>query len=555
MIKKAIVWGLICLPVAVLWGYFFWYALDVPWFDDIEAFPGFLLEYLDAPSWQERWALLLKANNEHRIVFGKATLLLIYTLTGKLHFDWMMALGNLCVLGIFALLWRVFRQASLGPAILFLPVGLLLFQPHYHLLTYWAITGLQHQPTVMLVLVAIYLLSKPSPLRFAAAVGSLVIATFSMSNGMFGWVAGMAVLLLQGRFKALGLWSVAAGFAIFLYFSGFSTQGNEAGLTYFVQYPHKTFFAFFAFLGGIADWLPSRLEPYRYVFPIGGGFLLISFLVGVLMQYARQQKWSLRRLLTNPSLDSIDYFLVGAFTYLLVNAAVVALLRPRFGFSVVIVSNYKLYPSLFAGLVYLTWLRVGWARKYFPALVVLCLALNVLAYWRFTPEVVSRRRSLLTGSFNQQHSQVGLGGMVGTPLHTYIANVMNRCVARGLYEYPTWLDEPSLRKGIAQAKPLATSERVQVLPQTSSFTVWHPTFVPTTAKDDGLYVVLVSAQRLLVCPTLPVPYTGRNPFGKAPGYAAFVQKAMLDAGDYRVFVLKKSGKNQDLLLTNQRITL
>lgn len=555
MTKKILVGAVLCLPAAILWGYFLAYAVDTPWFDDIESFPGFLLEYLDAASWSERWALLFRPNNEHRIVFAKTTLLLIHGLSGQLHFDWMMVIGNLCVVGIFGLLWRVFSGASLGSAMLFLPVGLLLFQPHYHLLTFWALTGLQHQPSAMLVLLAIYLLSTPHTGRMALAVGCLTLATFSMSNGMFGWVAGAAVLLLQGRYRALGLWLGAALLAIFLYFNGFSTQGNEAGLTYFRQYPHKTFLAFFAFLGGIADWLPSRLEPYRYVFPIVAGMLLTGWLGTLVFRYAQQKGWALRRLLAPHSLERIDYFLIGGFVYLLVNATIVALLRPRFGFSVVIVSNYKLYPSIFAALVYLTWLRTGRGRRFFPALVVLCVVLNVLAYWRFTPEVVSRRRNLLTGSYNQQHSQVGLGGMVGTPLHTYIASVMNRCESRGLYQYPRWLSESSLREGIAQANALPAATSVQVLPEASSFTVWHPTFESSAAKDDGLYILLESAKHLLVCPTLPVPYTGRNPFGTAPGYAAFVQKSLLYSGQYRVLLLEKNGASQRVVRTNQQITL
>lgn len=65
---------------------------------------------------------------------------------------------------------------------------------------------MQHQVVVMLVFSALYLLAGNTPARFGAALGVQVMASLSMSNGLFGWVAGAVVLGLQRQWLRLGAW-------------------------------------------------------------------------------------------------------------------------------------------------------------------------------------------------------------------------------------------------------------------------------------------------------------------------------------------------------------
>lgn len=554
MLRRFSIYALLCVPAFIFFWYFFRYVVDVPWFDDIEAFPGFLLDYLKANGLAEKFQLLIKPNNEHRIVFGKSVLLLIYHLTGQMHFDWMMLIGNLSIVGIFLLLVRAFSKTITNHSDWFylLPVAFLLFQPHYHLLTFWAITGLQHQPTAFLVLLSLYLLVKVSNTRLLFAAICLLFATFSMSNGMFGWVAGLAILLLQKRFKALAIWTLLMLLAVWLYFRGFTTQGNEAGISYFLHYPHKTILAFFAFIGGIVDFIPSRFEPYRFGLPIIGGVLLFAYLLVWLWQWLPKTSLFNKKSRDSQSLDSFNYFMIGGLAYLLVNAAVVALLRPRFGFSVLVVSNYKLYPTLFAVMVYLLWVRRNTTRTMLVVALSMSLLINGLAYWRFTPEVIKRQRNLLTHSFNQAHNQVGLGGMVGTPLKDYIAQTMNQCVEKGLYQYPqSFVSDKELN-----VKPLVdASLALQIIESPQDFAVIHPTYIENGGKDDGLYIVFRSVQHTYLFYTEPVPYQGRNPFRQGKGYVSFVQKSILYPGDYHIGTLERNHGSYQIRYTNQQVKL
>ncbi|MFN8353741.1 MAG: hypothetical protein U0Y10_04835 [Spirosomataceae bacterium] len=560
--KNPIVIRLVTLiPIALFFTYFGFFAVDAPWFDDFEAFPAFLLDYLQAPSIAEKLRLLFKPNNEHRILFGKLVTVLGYAFSGKLDYRWLMLVGNLCIIGIWWILMRIFERNRLNPWF-GLPLVLLLFQPHYHLLTFWAITSLQHQPTAFLVLLSLYCLVKKSPKSFVLSLLLMVIATFSMSNGMFGWVAGCVVLLVQGRYKTLAGWGICMVVAVMLYFHGFTTQGNEAGFTFFKQHPHLTIFAFFAFVGGFLDLIPSHYEPYRFALPIVFGGLLSLFLGIRLWKMLVPSQWSWRNITTRwQQIPADQLFLVGGLIYLILNALVVAILRPRFGFGVLVVSNYKLYPTLFVTLCYALWaLQVpkrqslsSSQRLSYTIGLGLVLLLNALAYLRFTPEVQNRHRNLVVNCFNQRHNQVGLGGMVNTPLARYIDSVMQQSIRAGHYRFPTnfytsyeteLFQKPSQETSIPALRLIETQE---------NFSVQHLDYQNKNLSDDALYILLKSDKRTFLFYTQAIPYQGRNPFKSQKGVVAFVPRSMLYEGQYQVGLLIVNGSEHELVWTNQRL--
>ena len=105
---------LLSLPILISFAYFFRFAVDSPWFDDVEAIPAFVLDFFRANTWSQKIDLLLKPNNEHRILFTKLMSLLSVGLLGKLNFVFLMLLGNLCVLGIFWLFYKNFKPNNLS---------------------------------------------------------------------------------------------------------------------------------------------------------------------------------------------------------------------------------------------------------------------------------------------------------------------------------------------------------------------------------------------------------------------------------------------------------
>jgi hypothetical protein len=532
---KNIPYLLFIIPIVVAFAFFQVYAINTPWFDDIEALPAFVLDYEKAISWSDRLTLLLKPNNEHRILYTKLITLLSLSIFGKINYVFLMFVGNMSIIGILLLYWQVFKSKALS-IWYFVPIPFLLFQPHYHLLSYWALTSLQHQPTVFLVTWAMYCLSKRHWQTDLWAVICLSIATASMSNGMFGWIGGLAIICLQGRWRLSIAWLALSILAIWLYFRGFTTQGNEAGILYLKQFPHKTILAFFAFVGGTLDFLPPRLEPYRYILPICMGIILSVwwlrwFYINLFLRLY-QIHW--KGIWEGLGLDTTQLFVIGTFTYLLLNALVVALLRPRFGFSVLVVSNYKLYPTIFLSLGYLAYIMGQ--KSIFKqvkiatwGVVSICMAVlfNGICYARFLPDIEGRAKGLLAGAYNQEHNGVGLGGMVGTKLHSYIDSVMDKTVHNGVYTYPKTFADIVWRA--SQTVPPFTIEETP-----TSFNVK----INDTVNDT--FLVLKIGNQIYLNPIISIPYQGKNPFKLGKGSISYIQKSMLNKGKYTIGIIKKS---------------
>lgn len=545
------------IPLVLFFLYFWKFAVNAPWFDDVEAFPAFLIDFSKESSISQKLTLLLKPNNEHRILFAKLVTVVQYWFTGAIDYRWLMLIGNLSVVGIFLLIVRVFNRNQLSGWHL-VPLSLLLFQPHYHLVSFWAITSLQHQPTAFLVLLSLYCLVKKSWQYFMGSVVLILLATFSMSNGMFGWLAGAVLLFVQSRYKSLLLWAMLMVLAVFLYFWGFSTQGNEAGFTYLRAYPHKIVLAFFTFIGGFLDLLPSQYEPFRFALPIIFG-VFMTLGLGTLAWQSLVPRKSNSLTTTWQRLTADELFVVGGLIYLLINALVVSVLRPRFGFGVLVVSNYKLYPTLLISLFYTWWMLRQHATKQKPsqkqlvAFILVTLLANGLAYWRFTPEVENRHRNLLANCFNQRYNQVGLGGMVGTPLANYINKVLTQSINAKHYQYPQAFYTPYQAELRLPATNQKVFPNVSVIDTPAHFAIYNPDFQQDNLSSSTFYWVLQSVQHTYLIATQAAPYEGRNPFKRGRGVVAFVQKPLLYSGDYQIGMLGVMGKQHELKWTNKTL--
>ncbi len=200
--RRVTFWLIASLPIGLFLLIIARYSLNVPWFDDFDPFPDFLREWQKAGDFFTYIRLLFKPNNEHRMVFGKLAALGYYWLTGELNFTFLHWAGICFTVGSFAIFIRVFRQNNI-PRLYLLPFPFLLFQLQYHMTSLWAITGLQHQPVIFFVCLTSYLLAKK---QFMWAILAGLCANFAMSNGIFVWPAGCAILFLQGNYRSLGVW-------------------------------------------------------------------------------------------------------------------------------------------------------------------------------------------------------------------------------------------------------------------------------------------------------------------------------------------------------------
>lgn len=493
----------IILPIFFFLLMLFIYAVNVPWMDDTDAFPDFLGRFLEAKNFDERVWLLFKPNNEHRIVYAKLINLLHYALTGTLNMRTLTIISNITLFGMLWIFWRVIKEQKL-PSYYFLPVPLLLLHPQYYLTSIWTITGFQYQPVVFFGLLGVYLLSKNTLWTFFGAVLAVFFDSFTMSNGLFYWIVGMVILALQGRYKMLGIWAIFTIATFKLYFYKFNTQANDQGFDYFFKHPHESFLGFFTHLGGSLDFQTLSPILIRSIVPTIFGFFLIGtsiwwiFLKGMTLyeDFSISEYWA--KLQKKFNAEPSNYIILGCFLFLVINALVIAILRPRFGYFVMIVGNYKIYPATMLVIVYLMlltgWLKFNKNTDNFRWVLGISIIFYVFSYLKFLPEVHERRKDLLTRIFNQEHSQIGLGPIVGSDFDRYVQTALGRLVPKGIFQYPQTILKNS-EKEILGKLPNNQLIRVNILKKNNEIFVVSQDLKMGLGINDGTYLLLKSAKR------------------------------------------------------------
>lgn len=561
--RKFLQWAtpLLLIIPALCFATFVWaYAADVPWFDDIESFAGFLLQYRGASTGAEKIHLLLKPNNEHRILFAKLTTLLVYALNGTLNFRWFIGIAFLCLLGIVGVLYRLFQSFRV-PLLWFLPVTLLLLQPQFYLTSIWAITGLQHQAVVFLLMTSLYLLASGSSRRFGLAFLPQLLASFSMSNGLFGWVAGAAVLLLQRKFGRLAIWLLVGVVVIWFYFHDYaSPQGNETSFSYFWQHPHIVFLAFFTFVGGLLDFFPNTNIVQRSILPTLAGFLLFGLVFWRLIRLLQTELGTSSRF-SQPG-GRARYFFFGCYALLFVNAVVIAFLRPRFGYDVMLVSNYTIYPALLTAVLYLNGISQVRANqgqyRWATAGLLVGGLLWGLSYFRYWPRVAERKQVIESFAFNQKYNGIGLGATLGTAYADTARRMMDGAVQVGIYQYPQTGYTPyetRLLQPFAEAS-IDPALRFTVTPTPDGYTVESPEWMlPDSIRK--VYLILKSDQRTYLF-TSKSPYVPSRFYGSSKtveGVRSLALKASLYPGTYRLGVLTLPGGAEPIRYSSQRLVV
>jgi len=533
------------------------YAVNIPWMDDFDAFFRFMINYADGKTISDKIYWLLAPNNEHRILTAKLATLALYNLTGEVNFRWLIFVAYGFQFGIFAIVYRVFRSMKL-PLIAFVPVAFIFWQPQYHLTSVWALTGLQHEVSIFEILLSIYLLSANERNRFGAAVGVQLLASMSMGNGVFGWVAGAVVLFVQRQWLRLGIWLVMAAAAIKFYFHDFpDLQGNESSVDFFLKYPYLVFSGFFTFSGALMDFMPDAPIFWRSVLPTLFGLVIIPIMVWLLWR----MNWPLWQNSRGPMTPTQRrrYFFTGCYAFLMVNAVIIAFLRPRMGYWVMMVSNYMIYPAVLTVLIYLNglselsatkvptrWLRIG---------LGLGLVVWTLSYTVHWPKVAFRKQMLLTSAFNHRLNDIGLGPSWGTPFADFARQIMRETMKRGLYHYPEGYFSP-YETQIRQAAAVPAEPALSIRLNKGGYSTLADLPPGSLPEPIGQGAVLVQSDRHVFLFPSESPFTFgafylNRPVQEVQGE---ILNATLAPGTYRVGVLAPPGNGRPIRISNQRLS-
>ncbi|MFC6194197.1 hypothetical protein ACFP1I_21460 [Dyadobacter subterraneus] len=548
--NKLMLGGLMAIPI-VFWVFVILNnSVNVPWYDDFDPFPDFLRQWINSASFADHLRLLFQPNNEHRMVIGKLVTLFYYGITGQLNFTFLHIAGACFTLGTLWLFWTSFKDSNLKWWY-FLPVPFLLFQLQYHLVFLWAICSLQHQPVIFFVSLSMLLLARN---RFGWALLAAVCATYSMSNGIFVWVSGAVILILRSNYKWLGIWCITGAAAIGFYFFGLTTQGNESSIAYFKQYPHLSFLGFFAFLGGLFDFFPEKTIVTRSVLPVIMGLAVMvwvgTWLLTLVLSWFKKTFNTAQKLpdfvdafsVVEKGRKSFQEFLLGILVFLLMNALVIGLLRPRFGFFVMIVSNYKMYPALFLIIAYLSFIsstvKINLQQRGFQLAIALSLLIWCFSIYSYLPVIQERKKYLSINGYNQEFNGYGLGHVPFSAAAKYVDILMKEMVSMNIYKFPVETDHL-----VTEIKKLQT-------PVPANFDISAKMLdgkiliQDSTAKlssNTGQYAFVKNKDQLYLFKLEPNKYAGKNIFRQYfNGSNVEVPLTSLLPGSYDLGVVKVS---------------
>jgi hypothetical protein len=318
----------IVLPILFFYAYLFYMSRDIPLTDDYDAGLKFANHLVQLPDFSERLIYFIGAqHNEYKIFVGHGLVWLQLALTGHVNFAVLSILGNISVLFLAIVLWKMFLPGfDLERRLaLFLPVSLILFQYQYVETLNWPLPGVQNLPVVTCAIGSIYLLGRKTRGAFAAALGLVVIGIASSGNGFLIVFVGMLMLLIERMYARLAVWSLTAALCAWPYAYHYDKMATQSAKhqSLLTQLSHPQFTYLFGFLGSAGR------------FPVPPGAIALGFALCVFFG------WMIRRgyLRQDPVVGYCLFFI-------LLTAIGVSGLRADLGLMQSMSSRYRIYSDL-----------------------------------------------------------------------------------------------------------------------------------------------------------------------------------------------------------------
>lgn len=509
---------LVCLlPIGL---YFYWvlaFATNVPFFDDFAILDALVrLEKARSPA---EWLTILTApHNEHRIGSLRLLSFLASRLNGGVvNLTTLTFLGNLSLLGLLALFWRVHAHSGL-PGRYFLPVPFLVFQMQFFENAFWPMAAVQNLSILGLACTAFYLLTRPGRVAFGGALALASLSVYTSGNGLFVLPVGLLVVLVQRRWQAGVVWLLSSGALVLGYFSDYVLPGQPTP-----DSPADLLGGFFGFLGAFAG-----RSSGVYV-SIGAGLVLLGSMAAWLGYEWRQGRFHSPRTL----------FWTAVFGWIVLTG--IAVVSRRNCLEISSLSRYKVYTMLLLVLTYLAWLPTLMPRR--QTVWFGTYLLGSLLFWASTqyriPYLFSQHRcQLRSDAFNWQHTPPGAADPLRTRLGFSPLALLDEARQAGLYQLPEVLPVPGDSLWRFSLKPSVV--RVRLQNQTSALGVSAP------ASGAESYLLLASSRRTYLFP-LNAPFQSPWRWAKARGHpsqelATSFSALDLEPGSYRLALYRADGR-------------
>lgn len=535
------------IPIGIYFWVWDYYALNIPKWDD-HALKAFLIEYIQAPGWAEKWQAIFRQHNEHRISVTRLVALLDYSIFGSLDFRRLMFYGNLSMVGVVAL-WWVLLHHNKKPFYALIPVPFIWLTLSHYENMYWGMASVQNFGVVVLSVWALYCCVSRSRTLFIVSLVLAALACLTSGNGLMVLPIGAVLLFLAPRWRRLIVWLAASGVYGFVYFQDFTRSpanpDNTFGPGLFVK-------GYLYFLGSFAESFPVNNHA-RFCLILGAVLFLValSIVSATLFRLLRNRyEYDFSRI--------TDLFCLGVLLFILGTALIVVYSRVGFGLDGLLTSRYKMYSFLLLIVAYLYIvipIRGSFLSPYVSGIVFLNALYSIFSYHYHLVDAFNLRKFQTTARFNWSYPDRTLK----VPLDTTLAGSL---VADSPVFYEKWLpllpvaSRQSFAGRTAGLPQLFQSTTVQ--PNDSSIRIKNTTYKSQLLQDSGVYFVLTSVRRYYLFPAYRQRNTNRKQlFIKqmyfAPGFHSDIPFAELDPGTYALGMVWQQGEQVGILMQRDSI--
>lgn len=535
----------ILLPVAVYLRVWDYYAVNIAKWDD-HALKRTLLDYIASSGPADLLRVLSAQHNEHRIFLTRLITILDYSWYGQLDYRHLMFAGNLLLLSMIILWWRLLNHNG-KTLFALLPVALIWPTLAHWENMYWGMASIQNFGVVTLGALAVYWCMKGPWSYFIAGILAAALSAFSSGNGLLILPIMTLVLFLSRENKKGIIAAASVVLVLVLYFASYHQPDYNAkapaGIWALVK-------GFMAFLGSFAEVFPVKgRQDTSVVF----GFILFLVCLSIVST-------TLFRLVRNQYSEHYarvtDAFCLAMMLFILGTAAVVVWGRAGSGIEVLLTSRYKIYSFLLLITAYLFIvipIRGSFYHPYVSGVAVLCLLFNIFSYHYYLVDAYNLRKFMVTSYFNSVYDNKALNPFTADTSESH------GLVARPSLFYERWLPlVPNLSDSVVAGNLSYVRElarETQVSAVDGSISVVNSHYQSQRLQDSGVYLLLSNSDRYFLLPT----FRERNRNRKqlffrqqyfAPGFASehTFEELELGPGSYRYALVLQKGDSTGIMM-------
>lgn len=336
----------------------------------------------------EKLSILMKQHNEHRILLPRLITLLDYKIEGAINWRTLILIGNLIWMANLWFFWEGFKSFKL-PVWMFIAIPFVFLQPQYTDNVTWSISILQQSVIVFWFSLLAYLCSKN---RFSWALLVAVIATFTHGNGIFSFVIGIILAMMDRRWRTVMIWAGVLVIVAFIYFWGFE-KGQSADFGRSLSDPVRLIMAFFGFFGAV-----TMIRFQNVNFAVVLGAVLVTILAIYLFPKLKSALFKSRYILT-----PFDKMLLGNVLFLGITGALVCVSRSWGGVGNVLAPRYQHYSPYLICWVYiviLSYLNLPTKKIAAGLFILFAVLFNALSYFNYNQEIQLRKNWLIADESN-----------------------------------------------------------------------------------------------------------------------------------------------------------